>query len=87
MSPLKGQKRSIPTRVYNPPSLSVVANIEEIADGRIQYASILTTLKSMKKKKKLRKNLMMLNLNSDEAKEKLDEGQKQLDEGKKKLEY
>lgn len=57
----------------------VVANIEEIADGRIQDTLDSYYAKIDEEEKKAKEKL-------DDAQSKLDEGQKQLDEGKKKLE-
>lgn len=64
----------------------VVANIEEIADGRIQDTLDSYYAKIDEEEKKAKEKLDEAKEKLDEAKEKLDEGQKQLDEGKKKLE-
>ena len=64
----------------------VVANIEEIADGRIQDTLDSYYAKIDEEEKKAKEKLDDAQSKLDEAKEKLDEGQKQLDEGKKKLE-
>ena len=64
----------------------VVANIEEIADSRIQDTLDSYYAKIDEEEKKAKEKLDDAQSKLDEAKEKLDEGQKQLDEGKKKLE-
>lgn len=64
----------------------VVANIEEIADGRIQDTLDSYYAKIDEEEKKAKEKLDDAQSKLDDAQSKLDEGQKQLDEGKKKLE-